>query len=124
MSIQIAIAVAGIIGLLVGLRINKTGIKERDKRIAGLEKEMERQVSQFKKEIVIKQNVAEALNDTVQRLRQKLKENAEKTDTSCGGRDTAREETEERAVGMASGTPKAVVSRTTKKHKRQRRYQD
>lgn len=83
MSIEIVIAVAGIIGLLVGLRINKTGIKERDKRIAELEKELEQKVGQLKQELIVKQNVAEALNDTVQRLRKKLKENAEKTDTSC-----------------------------------------
>jgi peptidoglycan hydrolase CwlO-like protein len=114
MSIELAIA--GIIGLIVGLQINKTGIKERDKRI----QELDQRVQELENELIVKQNVAEALNATVQRLRQKLKENAEKTDTSCGGRDTAREETEERTGGMASGTPKAVVSRTTKKHKRQR----
>lgn len=62
MSIELAIVIAGIIGLIVGLQINKTGIKERDARISELEKEL-----------TVKQNVADSLNSTVQRLRKKLK---------------------------------------------------
>jgi len=71
MSIEITIAIAGIIGLLVGLQINKTGIKERDARISELEKEL-----------TVKQNVADSLNATVQRLRKKLKKKGYETDDS------------------------------------------
>lgn len=61
MSIELIIAISGIIGLIVGLQINKTGIKERDKRIQELEYELG-----------VKQNVCEAQNDTIGRLRKKL----------------------------------------------------
>ena len=58
MSIEITIAIAGIIGLIVGLQINKTGINERDKRIQELEYELG-----------VKQNVIDSNNDTINRLR-------------------------------------------------------
>ena len=109
MSIELTIAIAGIIGLLVGLRINKAGIKERDKRIAELENELEQQVSQLKQELIVKQNVAEALNDTVQRLKKKLR-NGETTDIGCGGRNSEREETEGRKGSMAARQSETVVS--------------
>ena len=69
MTIELTIAVAGILGLLIGLRINNSGIKERDKRIAELEKNLEQQVSLLKKEIIVKQNVIDSNNETVNRLR-------------------------------------------------------
>lgn len=71
MSIELAIVIAGILGLVVGLQINKTGIKERDARISELEKEL-----------TVKQNVADSLNATVQRLRKKLKKKGYETDDS------------------------------------------
>ena len=58
---ELYIAIGIIIGLCVGLVIDRNARKERDRRIAELEKEM-----------TVKQNVAEALNATVQRLRRKL----------------------------------------------------
>lgn len=61
MNIELAIALGVVVGLAVGLLIDRNARKERDKRIAELEKEL-----------TVKQNVAEALNDTVQRLRKKL----------------------------------------------------
>lgn len=61
MNIELAIALGIIVGLAVGLLIDRNARKERDRRIAELEKEM-----------TVKQNVAEVLNDTVQRLRRKL----------------------------------------------------
>jgi len=41
MSIELTIAIAGIIGMAVGMAICRTGIKERDQRIKELEKENE-----------------------------------------------------------------------------------
>ena len=61
MTIEIAISVSAIIGLVVGLYANHKGIKERDERIHELEGEL-----------TVKQNVAESLNATVQRLRREL----------------------------------------------------
>ena len=61
MNIELAIALGIIVGLAVGLLIDRNARKERDRRISELEKEL-----------MVKQNVAEALNDTVQRLRKKL----------------------------------------------------
>lgn len=61
MTIEITIAMAGIIGLIVGLMIGRSARKERDERIRQLEGEL-----------TVKQNVCESLNDTVQRLRKKL----------------------------------------------------
>ena len=42
MTIELTIAIAGIIGMAVGMAICRTGIKERDQRISELEKENER----------------------------------------------------------------------------------
>ena len=58
MTLELYIVIAGIIGLLIGLRISKTGIKERDKRIQELEYELG-----------VKQNVIDSNNDTINRLR-------------------------------------------------------
>lgn len=69
MTIELTIAVAGILGMLIGLRINNSGIKERDKRIAELEKDLEQQVSSIKKELIVQQNVAISNNNTINRLR-------------------------------------------------------
>lgn len=71
MNIELAIAIGIIVGLCVGLLIDRNARKERDRRIAELEKEL-----------TVKQNVAEALNDTVQRLRKKLKKKGYETDDS------------------------------------------
>ncbi len=61
MNIEIAITISAIIGLCIGLYANHNGIKERDERIHELEGEL-----------TVKQNVAESLNATVQRLRREL----------------------------------------------------
>ena len=58
---ELYIAIGIIVGLAVGLVIDRNARRERDDRINKLEKEL-----------TIKQNVAEALNATVQRLRRKL----------------------------------------------------
>ena len=58
---ELYIAIGIIIGLCIGLVIGRNARRERDDRINKLEKEL-----------TIKQNVAEALNATVQRLRRKL----------------------------------------------------
>jgi glucose-6-phosphate-specific signal transduction histidine kinase len=62
MSIETYITASMLLGFALGMWISRTAIRERDKRISELEKE-----------ITIKQNVADALNATVQRLRKKLK---------------------------------------------------
>ena len=41
MTMELTIAIAGIIGMAVGMAICRTGIKERDQRISELEKENE-----------------------------------------------------------------------------------
>lgn len=61
MTIEIAIAVSAIIGLCLGLYANHKGIKERDERIHELEGEL-----------AVKQNVCEAQNATIGRLRKEL----------------------------------------------------
>lgn len=61
MTIQLTIAIAGLLGLLVGLAIGRNARRERDKRIAELEKEL-----------TTIRNVAEAQNETIGRLRKKL----------------------------------------------------
>lgn len=55
------IAIGILLGLVVGLLIGHKGRKERDERIAELEKE-----------ITVKQNVVEAQNGTISRLRKKI----------------------------------------------------
>lgn len=69
MSIELAIAIAGIIGLIVGLAIGRQGRKERDARISELEQEL-----------TTIRNVYEAQNDTINRLRKKLKKKGYETD--------------------------------------------
>lgn len=71
MTMQLTIAVAGLLGLIVGLAIGRNGRHERDKRIAELEGEL-----------AVKQNVCEAQNDTIQRLRKKLKKKGYETGDS------------------------------------------
>ena len=62
MSIELTIVVAGFIGIWVGLMIGRNGRHERDRRISELERE-----------ISVNRNVMEAQNDTIGRLRKKLK---------------------------------------------------
>lgn len=61
MSIELTIATGILIGLTIGILIDRNARRERDKRIKELEHEL-----------IVKQNVAEALNETVQRLRKEL----------------------------------------------------
>lgn len=61
MTIEIAIVVGGIIGLALGLYASRKGIKERDERIHELEGKL-----------TVKQNVCEAQNATIGRLRKEL----------------------------------------------------
>lgn len=61
MSIELTIATSILIGLTIGILIDRNARRERDKRINELEHEL-----------IVKQNVAEALNETVQRLRKEL----------------------------------------------------
>ena len=61
MTIELYIAISGIIGLIVGLMIDRNARRERDERIKQLEKEL-----------TVKQNILEAQGDTINRLR-KLK---------------------------------------------------
>ena len=69
MTMELTIAIAGLLGLLVGLSIGRNGRRERDKRIAELEKEA-----------TTNRNVMEAQNDTIGRLRKKLDKRNAKTD--------------------------------------------
>ena len=69
MMTELALAIGIIIGLAVGLLIDRNARKERDDKIASLEKEL-----------TVKQNVAESLNATVQRLRNKLKKKGYEAD--------------------------------------------
>ena len=62
MSIELTIVIAGFIGIWVGLAIGRNGRRERDRRISELERE-----------ISVNRNVMEAQNDTIGRLRKKLK---------------------------------------------------
>ena len=71
MSIELAIVIAGIIGLATGLMIDRNARRERDERIAELEKEL-----------TTIRNVAESQNETIGRLRKKL-------DKKKGGRADA-----------------------------------
>ena len=72
MGIELTIAIAGLLGLIIGLAIGRNARKERDERIKELEGEL-----------AVKQNVCEAQNDTIQRLRKKLKKKGHET----GGSD-------------------------------------
>lgn len=69
MATQLTIAIAGIIGLCIGLMIDRNARKERDERISELEQEL-----------IVKQNVCEAQNDTINRLKKKLKKKGYETD--------------------------------------------
>jgi len=70
MGIELTIAIASLLGLLVGLSIGRNGRRERDKRIAELEKEA-----------TTNRNVMEAQNDTIGRLRKKLKKKGYEADS-------------------------------------------
>lgn len=61
MTIELTIVIAGIIGLAIGLMIDRNARRERDERITELEKELTRY-----------RNVAESQNETIGRLRKKL----------------------------------------------------
>lgn len=71
MSIELTIAIAGIIGLVIGLLIDRNARRERDERITELEKEL-----------TTIRNVAESQNETIGRLRKKL-------ERKKGGKDDA-----------------------------------
>lgn len=71
MTTQLTIAIAGLLGLLVGLAIGRNARRERDKRISELERE-----------ITTIRNVAEAQNDTIGRLRKKLDKRNGKKETT------------------------------------------
>jgi uncharacterized membrane-anchored protein YhcB (DUF1043 family) len=61
MTIELYIAISGIIGLIVGLMIDRNARRDRDQRISELEREL-----------TTMRNVAEAQNDTIGRLRKKI----------------------------------------------------
>lgn len=61
MSIELAILIAGLIGIWVGVAIERATHKERDKRLGELEKELN-----------IQRNVVKALNEDNVRLRKRL----------------------------------------------------
>lgn len=70
MTTQLTIAIAGIIGLIIGLMIDRNARRERDERIRQLEGEL-----------TVKQNVVESQNATIGRLRKKLdKRNGRETE--------------------------------------------
>lgn len=69
MMTELYLVIGIILGLAIGLLIDRNARKERDERITKLEKELN-----------VKQNVAEALNATVQRLRKKLDKKNGKAD--------------------------------------------
>lgn len=70
MTTQLTIAIAGIIGLIIGLLIDRNARHERDRRISELEAEL-----------TVKQNVVESQNATIGRLRKKLeKRNGRETE--------------------------------------------
>lgn len=69
MTTELYIAIAVLIGLAVGLAIDRNAMAERDKRIGELEKEL-----------TTLHNVADAQNATISRLRRKLKIKSERDD--------------------------------------------
>lgn len=69
MTIELAIAISGLVGLFIGLAIGKNGRKERDQRITELEKEL-----------TTIRNVCDAQNDTINRMRKKIKKKGYDTD--------------------------------------------
>lgn len=69
MTTELYIAIAVLIGLAVGLAIDRNARAERDKRICELEKEL-----------TTLRNVADAQNATISRLRRKLKIKSERDD--------------------------------------------
>lgn len=67
MTIKLTIAIAGVIGLIIGLLIDRNARRERDQQIHRLEYEL-----------TVKQNIIDSNNDTINRLRRendKLKAN-------------------------------------------------
>lgn len=70
MTHELTTATAGIIGLIIGLMIDRNARKERDEKIRQLEGEL-----------TVKQNVVESQNATIGRLRKKLeKRNGRETE--------------------------------------------
>ena len=70
MTTQLTVVIAGIIGLIIGLMIDRNARRERDRRISELETEL-----------TVKQNVVESQNATIGRLRKKLdKRNGRETE--------------------------------------------
>lgn len=69
MATELYIAIAVLIGLAVGLAIDRNARVERNKRIGELEKEL-----------TTLRNVADAQNATISRLRKKLKIKSERDD--------------------------------------------
>lgn len=62
MTIKLTIAIAGIIGLFIGLMIDRNARRERDERIKALENE-----------VTVQRNVVKALNEDNVKLRRRLK---------------------------------------------------
>lgn len=62
MTTQLTIAIAGIIGLIIGLLIDRNARRERDERIKALENE-----------VTVQRNVVKALNEDNVKLRRRLK---------------------------------------------------
>lgn len=58
MTTQLTIAIAGVIGLIIGLLIDRNARRERDQQIHRLEYEL-----------TVKQNIIDSNNDTINRLR-------------------------------------------------------
>lgn len=58
MTIKLTIAIAGVIGLIIGLLIDRNARRERDQQIHRLEYEL-----------TVKQNIIDSNNDTINRLR-------------------------------------------------------
>lgn len=69
MSIELAIMIGGVVGMIIGIIISDKGREERDERIKELEGEL-----------TVKQNVIESQNDTIIRLRKKIKKKGYETD--------------------------------------------
>ena len=69
MSIELTIAISIILGLAVGLLIDRNARRERDERIRQLESEL-----------TIQRNVVKALNEDNVKLRKRMKKNGTKED--------------------------------------------
>lgn len=71
MNIELTIAIGIILGLAIGLLIGRNARRERDERIKELEGKL-----------TVKQNVVEAQNATISRLRKKLKKKGYDADSN------------------------------------------